>query len=378
MDDKDGIWRTIAGRRVFIAKGQSLTEAMAKSKKFTNIKQKLKNQLTESKNDHKQKQLEIIQKTNPMTDNYHTGIRKIEDIKTFAEAMKDKDNLVEAPDYTMEDAKKALEKGEITIYSSKEIKDGVFVTPSKMEAQQYAGNGKVYSKTVKLNEVAWLDNYEGQYASGAIDDTGKDTSFNVNNYKTFEEMVKDKSAITAMKREGISNMKVAKAKYNEIKLNSQTITRIDKDTAVSNIRNKIPQNVRDGWFTNADSNYKTKLNDIIVNNPEIRSSGLAIAYDGYKEYSGRSLNFNEFLETNLTLYRGTRGQSTVSADDETFMSYTYDKSIANKFGKNIETITIKAKDTLGMYQTTGEYEILVPTSKIKKKREGSDTNGNNH
>lgn len=177
MDDKDGIWRTIAGRRVFIAKGQSLTEAMAKSKKFTNIKQKLKNQLTESKNDHKQKQLEIIQKTNPMTDNYHTGIRKIEDIKTFAEAMKDKDNLVEAPDYTMEDAKKALEKGEITIYSSKEIRDGVFVTPSKMEAEQYAGNGKVYSKTVKLNEVAWLDNYEGQYASGALEGTQKDNSF---------------------------------------------------------------------------------------------------------------------------------------------------------------------------------------------------------
>lgn len=298
------------------------------------------------------------------------GIRKIEDIKTFAEAMRDTNNLVEAPDYTIKDAKDALESGEITVYSSKEIKDGVFVTPSKMEAQQYAGNNEVYSKTVKLNDVAWIDNYEGQYASGAIDDTKKDTSFNMNNYKTFEEMVKDKSAITAMKREGISNMKAAKAKYNETKLNSQTITRIDKDTAVSNIRNKIPQNVRDGWFTNADSNYKTKLNDIIVNNPEIRSSGLSIAYDGYKEYSGRSLNFNEFLETNLTLYRGTRGQSTISADDETFMSYTYDKSIANKFGKNIETIKIKAKDTLGMYQTTGEYEILVPTSKIKKKREG--------
>ena len=73
-EELKGVWRTIAGRRIFIANGQSLTEAMTKSGKFRegNSRQKLKNQLVKKKNEHKQKQLEIIKKTNSMTDDYHT------------------------------------------------------------------------------------------------------------------------------------------------------------------------------------------------------------------------------------------------------------------------------------------------------------------
>lgn len=33
---EDGVWRTISGRRVFIKKGQSLTDAMRESGKFNN------------------------------------------------------------------------------------------------------------------------------------------------------------------------------------------------------------------------------------------------------------------------------------------------------------------------------------------------------
>lgn len=210
---------------------------------------------------------------------------------------------------------------------------------------------------------------EGQSLTEAMKNSKKfdDSSLDMTKYKSFDDMIKDKSAIKSLKEKGINNMSKAKAEYNRNKLDAQKISEIPLDKAIDNIRNKIPQNVRDGWFTNADSNYKRKLNDLIVNDQEIRSSGLAIAYDGYKKYSGRDLNFKEFLETELTLYRGTRGQSTTNVDDETFMSYSYDKNIANKFGKNIETIKVKVKDTLGMYQTTGEYEILVPNYKRKDK-----------
>ena len=34
-----------------------------------------------------------------------------------------------------------------------------------MEAEAYSGNGMVYSKKIKLSEVAWVSNYEGQYAN---------------------------------------------------------------------------------------------------------------------------------------------------------------------------------------------------------------------
>jgi len=116
------------------------------------------------KDTHKESQLEIIKKSNPMLDDIHTGIRSIKDILTFKEAVSNKDNLVTSPDYAEEDIEKALKIGEIEVFSSYEIKNGIFVTPSRMEAETYAGGGEVYSKVVKLEDVAWIDSYEGQYA----------------------------------------------------------------------------------------------------------------------------------------------------------------------------------------------------------------------
>lgn len=39
----DGVWRTIAGRRVFIKEGQSLTDAMKESGKFKKTPEKMNN-----------------------------------------------------------------------------------------------------------------------------------------------------------------------------------------------------------------------------------------------------------------------------------------------------------------------------------------------
>ena len=123
--------------------------------------------------DRKQAQLDIILKTNPMLDDYHTGIRKVEDIKTLEESVEEARNEAEKydydewsayPDITNDMLQDALETGEITIYSSKAIKNGVFVTPSYMQASDYAGGGKVYEKTVPLTDVAWINTDEGQYA----------------------------------------------------------------------------------------------------------------------------------------------------------------------------------------------------------------------
>ena len=113
-----------------------------------------------------QKQLEIINKSNTAPNNYNTWIRKVEDIKTAEEAFSvAKEEGVMYPDFTEADMQNALSSGEVTIYSSKIIKEGVFVSTSKMNAQEYAGkNGKLYSKKVKLEDVAWIDEGEGQYA----------------------------------------------------------------------------------------------------------------------------------------------------------------------------------------------------------------------
>ena len=118
--------------------------------------------------ENKQKQLEIIQKNNKMQDDYHTGIRTVEDIKTLEETLQDSDwsGYDEFnPDYTRNMANEALKTGKITVYSSYPIKQGTFVSPSKMEAESYSGNGKVYSKEININDVAWIDPTQGQYAN---------------------------------------------------------------------------------------------------------------------------------------------------------------------------------------------------------------------
>ena len=119
----------------------------------------------------KERQLGIINDTNPMLDDYHTGIRKVEDIKTFEEAMAEAkadfdeygyySSYPDTPNSVLENA---LKTGKITVYSSKPIVNGNFVTTSKMCAKDYAGGGKIYTETLPTSDVAWINVEEGQIA----------------------------------------------------------------------------------------------------------------------------------------------------------------------------------------------------------------------
>ena len=114
---------------------------------------------------YQEKQLDIIKQSNPMMDDIHTGIRDIDDIKTLEQVINDQsEEFSGAPDFTKNMAEKAVNDSSITVYSSKPIENGVFVTPSKMEAQSYAGNGDIYSKEVNPLDIAWIDAIEGQFA----------------------------------------------------------------------------------------------------------------------------------------------------------------------------------------------------------------------
>lgn len=101
-----------------------------------------------------------------MRDDYHTGVRTIADVLTYAEALEFDgyeagDDI--APDYSGEMVQEAQRSGSVAVFSSYPIKPGVFVSPSRMEAKSYAGGGKVYSKRVPLEFVAWIDSIQGQY-----------------------------------------------------------------------------------------------------------------------------------------------------------------------------------------------------------------------
>lgn len=115
----------------------------------------------------KEQQFEIIQNSNAAEDDYHTWIRDASEIKTLSETLADPEWAEYSeydPDYTRQMAEDAIESGKIKVYSSYQIGDGTFVTPSRMEAESYSGNGRVYEKTVNVDDVAWIDPTQGQYA----------------------------------------------------------------------------------------------------------------------------------------------------------------------------------------------------------------------
>lgn len=112
-------------------------------------------------------QFDVIQNSNAAEDDYHTWIRSASEIKTLSETLADPEWAEYDeydPDYTRQMAEDAVKSGKVTVYSSYPIGKGVFVTPSRMEAESYSANGKVYSKTVNVDDVAWIDPTQGQYA----------------------------------------------------------------------------------------------------------------------------------------------------------------------------------------------------------------------
>ena len=121
----------------------------------------------EQTDERKAAQFDIIQNSNAAEDDYHTWIRSASEIKTLSETLADPEWAEYDeydPDYTRQMAEDAVKNGKVTVYSSYPIGNGVFVTPSRMEAESYSANGKVYSKTVNVDDVAWIDPTQGQYA----------------------------------------------------------------------------------------------------------------------------------------------------------------------------------------------------------------------
>lgn len=175
-------WITVNGIHIPIYEGETKAQAINRhiiekneetKEKQIEANKKQADELSAKKKkpdekDTKQKQLEIIQKYNPKDPKINkqaTWIESVKDIRTWAEAMEDDDYNGEgvAPDFTWEDAKKAAASGYVTVYSSKPIEQGIFVTPSRMIAVSY-GNKNPYSKRVKVDTVAWIDLSEGQFA----------------------------------------------------------------------------------------------------------------------------------------------------------------------------------------------------------------------
>ena len=195
---------------------------------------------------------------------------------------------------------------------------------------------------------------------------GKATKYNEElDFKDFQKANWDE--MKALHKEG--GMSAVRQAYYETRLQTEqkSAKEISQEEAVDIARDSIPQSVSNGWFRSADSDYKPKLAQAIMENPGTLNAGWNIAYQNYAQSlpsSQKPMSFKEWANTPQTMYRGDRGQKTVKSD--VFSSFTPNKSIAQKFGDHITTIKIKPIDTWGSYQTTGEQEFLIPIKRLKK------------
>lgn len=267
-------------------------------------------------NSLKTKQMDIINNSNPMLDDYHTGIRNVNDIKTLEETLNDSDYIEYDefnPDLTRQDIENAIKKGTITVYSSYPIENGVFVSPSKMEAESYSGNGKVYSKEVPIQDVAWIDPTQGQYAK-----VNNNSNENIKNYSnasnsSFDEQIDllinnqwNKNASLILFKEtpklyqdlGLSNKEItaSPSKMKEIIYGNKNHIGIGVDNAkalpeaISNPLNIIESTTRDNSIVAV-----TKLADA---NDNIIVAALQI--DGFGNIELIDANDNSYINTKTT------------------------------------------------------------------------------
>jgi len=176
----------------------------------------------------------------------------------------------------------------------------------------------------------------------------------------------------AMKADGVTGRELWDQYEGTMMHEAQNhLQQVSDETAIETVREGIPDSYRRGWFVEADSEYKPKIADLIMGDPEVLNAGWNIAYRDFMETvgEGSKTTFEEFLYTPMSMFRGTKGQAEIAAD--IWSSFSMDRTIAESFagaaGK-IEEILIRPIDTWGAYQTTGEAEILVPRRMLKKLR----------
>ena len=171
-----------------------------------------------------------------------------------------------------------------------------------------------------------------------------------------------KENIKKLKEKGIKDSKTATSFFIVSKMENVKHKEVSEEKAANTIKSNIRHQTLGGWFRNEDKNYKPKLVKAIVAKEETINAGVNVFYNNYKSATGKKISFEEFLNTDVKMYRGGGG----ILKDEAFTSFSLHKDIAEKFGDKITEIIVKPKDTLGSYQTTAETEVLIPKESYNK------------
>lgn len=288
----------------------------------------------------KEKQYKIIESVNPAEDEYHTWIRNSEDIKTFEETLNDPDWIDYReegfdPDYTGDMINDALKTGEIMVYSSYPIEMGTFVSPSKMEAETYSGNGKIYSKKVNLTDIAWIDPTQGQYA--------KINNLNSTKNSDIRYSLSEKNVPIADKYKSDENSNY-KNEYSPLETNRK-----------KTIDEKVERALQKGSYKAIQSATKTAQNYLDFDYQQKKS---------FKEQLSKFSGMTKEELTNVNTYRDIRNIVNQYANKE----YKYVDDQVENIKKQIRNSKIMINDNLKNQIT--DYSDFRKQSKLKLGRDG--------
>lgn len=199
----------------------------------------------------------------------------------------------------------------------------------------------------------------------------KDKRFDdIKSYPNVNEFVRKN--VKKLKEIGVTDMEAAGEFYNTVRMGRFTPKDVSIEVAVSGITDNIRNSVLEGWFRGGDKNYKIHIFNSILNNDDARNGTLKIMHHVYQTINNIDIPFNEFINSDIKLYRG--GDMT----DDVFTSFTLNKSIAEKFSREYGTdkmteITVKPIETLGCGQSTMESEVMIPKALLSEHLNKNET-----
>ncbi|MBC8392615.1 MAG: hypothetical protein H8E17_08640, partial [Deltaproteobacteria bacterium] len=175
-------------------------------------------------------------------------------------------------------------------------------------------------------------------------------------YKNVKDFISKN--VTLLRERGIKNINEVTNLWKRALNEQYTPSRISLDSAVKLISDVANKDNWAGWFRNADTGYLPRIERAILTDSKLRDSGLSIMHKQYQSMTGNKISFDDFLNTDIKLYRG----GVQRLDD--MVSYSIDKNIAGKFGKVAE-IKIRPKDTYGIFDLSAEGEVLIPRRQVE-------------
>ena len=183
VDDVNGVWRTVGGRRIFIKDGQDLASAMKESGKFKNLK-----------NEDYQKQEQIVHEAKNEVDRLKRQLSLLEDDDTYG-----------SPDY--DDTKYALRDAEDRYREEKAKYDKMVSKSSNEGVKTLSGDYEKDSKGRIVSQKEY-DEFREVYKKGLI----SKEDYRNDNYDALKEIKKttykeDLPHKTEIKSQGTSNRK---------------------------------------------------------------------------------------------------------------------------------------------------------------------------